>query len=53
MDIVVPLLFALAIYGFATWAGFNTRWLTGKTGRRAEDLYDEYGDHGQRRHRRS
>jgi hypothetical protein len=53
VDIVVPVLFILAIYGFASWAGFNTRWLTGKTDRRAEDLYDEYGNHQRRRHRRS
>ena len=53
VDIVVVLLFILGIYGFATLVGFNTRWLTGKTDRRAEDLYDEYGDPQQRRHRRS
>jgi hypothetical protein len=53
VDIVVVLLFIFGIYGFATLAGFNTRWLTRKTDRRAEDLYDEYGDPQQRRHRRS
>ena len=53
VDIVVVLLFILGIYGFATLVGFNTRWLTGKTHRRAEDLYDQYGDPPQRRHRRS
>ena len=53
VDIVVPILFLAAIYGFATWAGFNTHWLTDKTNRRAEDLYDQYGYHQRRRHRRS
>jgi len=53
VDIVVPLLFLFAIYGFVSWAGFNTRWLTGKTDRRAEDLYDQYGNPQRRRHRRS
>jgi hypothetical protein len=53
VDIVVVLLFILGIYGFATLAGFNTRWLTRKTDRRAEDLYDEYGDHSGSGHRQS
>ena len=53
VDIVVVLLFLFGIYGFISWAGFNTRWLTGKTHRRAEDLYDQYGYHQRRRHRHS
>jgi hypothetical protein len=53
VDIVVPILFLAAIYGFASWAGFNTHWLTDRTNRRAEDMYDQYGYHQRRRHRRS
>jgi hypothetical protein len=53
VDIVVVLLFLLGIYGFVTLAGFNTRWLTRKTDRRAEDLYDQYGYRQRRRHRHS
>jgi hypothetical protein len=51
VDPVVVILFILAICGFVSWAGFNTRWLTGKTNRRAEDLYDDYSEPRQRRHR--
>lgn len=51
VDIVVVILFILGIYGFATLVGFNTRWLTGKTHRRAEDLYDDYSEPRPRRHR--
>jgi hypothetical protein len=51
VDIVVVLLFAFGIYGFATLVGFNTRWLTRKTDRRAEDLYDEHADPPPSRHR--
>jgi len=53
LDIVVVLLFLFGIYGFVTLAGFNTRRLTSKTDRRAEDLYDQYGYHQRRRHRHS
>lgn len=44
MDIGVLTLFAVAIYGFLLMIGVRTRTLTRKTGRRAEDLYDQYGD---------
>ena len=53
VDIVVVLLFIFGIYGFATLVGFNTRRLTGKTDRRAEDLYDQYGHRQRRWHRHS
>jgi len=51
VDIVVVALFAVGIYGFATLVGFNTRRLTGKTDRRAEDMYDEFADPARNRHR--
>jgi hypothetical protein len=40
--IVMPILFALAIYGFISWTGVQGRFLTRKTGRTAEDMYDEF-----------
>ncbi len=45
--IVMPVLFALAIWGFISWTGVEKRFLTRKTDRRAEDMYDEFasGDH--------
>ena len=45
--IVMPILFALAIYGFISWTGVQKRFLTRKTDRTAEDMYDEFarGDH--------
>jgi hypothetical protein len=44
MDIAILALFAVAIYGFILMTGARTRTLTRKTTRRAEDLYDQYGD---------
>jgi len=41
--IVMPILFALAIYGFVCWTGVQKRFLTRKTDRTAEDMYDEFG----------
>jgi hypothetical protein len=40
--IVMPVLFALAIYGFISWTGVQKRFLTGKTDRTAEDMYDQF-----------
>jgi hypothetical protein len=42
----------LAIWGFLSIVGFNTRTFTRKTDRRAEDLYEDYADprRGQHRH---
>ena len=53
VNIVVPILMALAVYGFLSWAGFQTRFLSRKTDRRATDMYDQYGDTPEKRHRRS
>jgi hypothetical protein len=40
--IVMPTLFALAIYGFISWTGVEKRFLARKTDRTAEDMYDEF-----------
>jgi hypothetical protein len=53
VDIVVPILMALGVYGFLTLVGFRTHWLSRKTDRRAEDMYDQFADPPRRRHRRS
>jgi hypothetical protein len=49
--IVVPIMMALGIYGFLTLVGSRTRSLSSKTDRRAEDMYDQFGDAPGRRHR--
>jgi len=43
IDIVMPILFALAIWGFLSWTGLQKRFLTRKTDRTAENMYDQYG----------
>ncbi len=50
--IVMPILFAVAIYGFISWTGAQKRFLTRKTDRSAENMYDEFAD-SPGRHRRS
>ena len=42
IDIVMPILFALAIYGFISWTGIQKRFLTRRTDRTAEGMYDMY-----------
>ena len=44
--IVVLLLFG--IYAFLSLAGYEKRWLTRKTSRTAESMYDSYADKGKR-----
>jgi len=44
IDIVVILLMAFGIYAFLASIGFQKRWLTRKTGRTAQDMYDDYAD---------
>jgi hypothetical protein len=48
--IVVVALMIFGVYGFCLIVGFETRWLTRKTDRRAEDLYDKYADTPRHRH---
>jgi hypothetical protein len=51
--IVVVVVMALAVYGFISLAGFETRWLTSKTSRRAEDMYDRFSDSPRKRNRKA
>ena len=44
LDIVVPLLLALAVFGFVLAVRLQTRRLTERTTRTAEDLYPRYAD---------
>jgi hypothetical protein len=51
LDIGIVVVLAAGIYCFAVLVGFQTRMLTRRTNRRAEDVYDQYADppHRQRR----
>ncbi len=47
--IVIAAFLLFGVYAFMRMAGFETRWLSRRTDRRAEDMYDEYADRGKRR----
>jgi hypothetical protein len=49
--IIVAVLMIFTVYAFIELAGFRTRYLTHRTTRRAEDLYDQYADSPRRQHR--
>jgi hypothetical protein len=51
LDVVIVALFAAGIYCFVVLCGWQTRLLSRRTNRRAEDMYDDYADspHRQRR----
>ena len=53
MYIVLVAVLAFGAYAFLTFVGFQTRGLTRKTNRRAEDMYDEFAGSPGKRHRRS
>jgi hypothetical protein len=42
IDIVMPILIALAIWGFVLWTGLSKRVLSSKTSRTAESMYDNF-----------
>ena len=42
IDIVMPILFALAILGFISWTGVYKNAMTRKTARTAESMYDNF-----------
>jgi hypothetical protein len=41
-DIIIVAVIALGIYGFVVLTRYMTQQMTRKTGRRAEDMYDEF-----------
>ena len=51
LDIGIAALLIFAVYAFLELAGFRTRYLTHRTTRRAEDLYDQYADSPRKQHR--
>jgi hypothetical protein len=53
INIVAPILLALGVYGFLRIVGVQKGFLTHKTDRRAEDMYDEFADPPGKRHPRS
>jgi hypothetical protein len=52
MYIVVIAVLAFGIYGFVSLVRLGTRWMTGETTRRPEEMYDQYADSSRKRHRR-
>jgi hypothetical protein len=44
VDIVVPVLLILMVYGFLLMVGVNVKWLTTRSNRTAENVYDQYAD---------
>ena len=44
VDIVVPILLLLGIYGFLLMVGVNVNWLTRRSYKSAENIYDRYAD---------
>ena len=51
--VIVVILAVFAVWGFLSLVGVETRWLSRKTSRRAEDLYDRFAAPRAKRHRRS
>ncbi len=43
----------LAIYGFASIVGFRTQWLSRRTDRTAENMYDNYAELSPRQRRQA
>jgi hypothetical protein len=42
LNVMVALLFVVGIYAFLVLTGFNTKFLSRRTSRRAEDLYPRF-----------
>ena len=51
IEIAVAVVLIFTVYAFMELAGFRTRYLTHRTTRRAEDLYDQYADSPRKQHR--
>ncbi len=52
LDIGIVFVLAVGVYSFAVLTGFQTRMLTRRSNRRAEDIYGQYADpvRNQRKH---
>jgi hypothetical protein len=44
LDVVIVAVFVVGIYSFAVLCGWQTRLISRRTNRRAEDMYDNYAD---------
>jgi hypothetical protein len=44
LDIGIVALFLFAVYAFIEMVGWRTRWLSHRTDRTAEDMYQDYAD---------
>jgi hypothetical protein len=44
LDIVIPLLMIFAVYGFLLIVGVNVKWLTTRSYKTADSVYDRYAD---------
>jgi hypothetical protein len=51
LDVVIVALFVVGIYSFAVLCGWQTRLLSRRSNRRAEDMYDDYADSPRRQRR--
>ncbi len=51
LDIIVPVLLALAVFGFVLIVRLQTHRLTDRTTRTAEDLYPRYADSIRKQHK--
>jgi hypothetical protein len=49
--IAIAAVLIFTVYAFVELVGFRTRYLTHRTTRRAEDLYDQYADSPRKQHR--
>jgi hypothetical protein len=46
--VIIVVLLIFGVYGFLSLAGYEKRWLTRRTSRTAESMYDSYADHPKR-----
>jgi hypothetical protein len=51
LDVIIVALFAAAVYGFVLLVRSQTRSMSRKTTRTAEDMYDDYADSPRQQHR--
>ena len=51
LDIGIVALFLVGIYAFIELVGWRTRWMSHRTSRTAENMYDQYADSPRRQRR--